>query len=526
KPKIKDMIYLTQSIHRNAQIYPNLPATVNGDRTHTWKELKDRIARLAGGLKKMNIQDNDRIAILSLNSDRYLEYYYAIPWAGCSVVPLNIRWSAKENSYSITDAGAKILFVDDTFAPMVSALKADGVELSHVIYMGDKECPEGMEDYEELIESNNPAEDAERHNDDLAGIFYTGGTTGFPKGVMLTHTSIWASSASTVAVIAMKPSSRYLHAAPMFHLADEAMLQCAVMIGATNHFIPSFTPAGVTNTIAAQKITHVLLVPVMIQMTVAELKSKSCDQSSLEYVIYGASPISEASLIDAMTAWPSVKFAQGYGQTELSPIATILTWEYHTTSGPNSGYLKSAGKAIACTEVRIVDKEGKEVDRKEIGEIAVKGANAMQGYWNKPEETAKSMRNGWIHTGDAGYMDDEGFVFLVDRVKDMIVSGGENVYSAETENAIMNHPAIAQAVVIGIPNEKWGEQVHAEVILHDGMVASADDIIAECAKHIANYKCPRSVIIRTEPFPMSGAGKLLKKDVRAPYWEGKTRMIG
>jgi len=520
------MIYLTQSIHRNAQIYPNLSATVCRDRKRTWKELKDRVARLAGSLKKMGASNNDRIAVLSLNSDRYLEYYYAIPWAGCCVVPLNIRWSAKENSYSITDAGAKILFVDDTFAPMVPALIADGVDLSHVIYMGDKECPEGMKDYEALIADAEPCDDAVRHDSDLAGIFYTGGTTGFPKGVMLTHTSIWTSSVSLIPFVSMNPNSRYLHAAPMFHLADEAMLQAAVIIGASNYFIPMFTPAGVANTIEEQDITHTVLVPVMIQMTVAQLKAEPKDHSSLEYILYGASPISEASLIDAMKTWPTTKFSQGYGQTELSPLATMLTAEYHTTTGANAGYLKSAGKAIACTEVRIVDEDGNEVKRHDIGEIAVKGPNAMVGYWNKPEETAKSMRNGWIHTGDAGYMDDEGFVFLVDRVKDMIVSGGENVYSAETENALMNHPAVAQSVVVGIPHEKWGEQVHAEVILHEGMEASEEEIIAECAKHIANYKCPRSVKIRTEPFPISGAGKLLKRDVRAPYWEGKTRMIG
>ena len=520
------MIYLTQSIHRNAQIYPNHLATVNGDRKHTWKELKVRISKLAGSLKKMGVKDNDRVAILSLNSDRYLEYYFAIPWAGCCLVPLNIRWSAKENSYSITDAGAEILFVDDTFAPMVPALIADGVKLSHVIYMGDNECPEGMESYEELISTNEPVADAERNGDDLAGIFYTGGTTGFPKGVMLTHTSIWTSSVSLIPFVDLSPSSRTLHAAPMFHLADEVVLQAAIIVGATNYFIPMFTPKGTAEALAENKITHTVLVPVMIQMTIAHLKSNPSDQSALEFILYGGAPISEASLIDAMETWPTTKFSQGYGQTELSPLATMLSSEYHTVSGPNAGYLKSAGKAIACTEVRIVDEEGQEVTRKEIGEIIVKGPNAVVGYWNKPEETANAMRKGWIHTGDAGYMDENGFVFLVDRVKDMIVSGGENVYSAETENAVMNHPAVAQVVVVGIPNEKWGEQVHAEVIFHEGKEATAEEIIAECAKYIANYKCPRSVKIRTEPFPLSGAGKLLKRDVREPYWEGKSRMIG
>ena len=260
-------------------------------------------------------------------------------------------------------------------------------------------------------------------------------------------------------------------------------------------------------------------------MTINHPDVKTADLSSLQFVLYGASPIAESVLIQAMNTFSSASFAQGYGQTELAPLATMLGPEYHVTEGPNAGKLKSAGKAICCVEIKIVDEDGNSLPSGEIGEIAVSGPNAMTGYWNKPEETAVSMRNGWIHTGDAGYMDDEGFVFLVDRVKDMIVSGGENVYSAEVENAVMNHPAVDQVVVVGIPSDEWGEQVHAEVILKEGQSATPEDIINKTKEFIANYKCPRSVAFRTEPFPLSGAGKLLKRDVRKPYWEGKERQI-
>ena len=246
-----NMIYLTQSVHRNAQIYPNQLATVCQDRSSTWTQLKTRVASLAAGLKAMGIQDNDRLAILSMNSDRYLEYYFAVPWAGACVVPLNIRWSAKENLYSLKDAGARVLFVDDTFMPLVPALKE---ALDHVIYIGDNECPEGMVDYEGLIRDNAPMEDSYRHDSDLAGIFYTGGTTGFPKGVMLTHISIWTSSLSLVPLMEMSNRSSYLHAAPMFHLADEAVLQAGMLSGATHYFIPSFTPQGVVDTLSTYKI--------------------------------------------------------------------------------------------------------------------------------------------------------------------------------------------------------------------------------------------------------------------------------
>jgi len=519
------MIYLTQSVHRNAQIRPNQIATVQGTRQHTWLELKNRVARFAAGLHRLGIEAGDRIAILSLNSDRYFEYYFGVPWAGACVVPLNVRWSAAENAYSLKDAGAKILVVDDAFAKMVPALKEQGVELEHIIYIGEQTTPDGMQSYEDMITKNEPAEDTYRSNDDLAGIFYTGGTTGFPKGVMLTHTNVWTSAMALVIEVGLKDEHRLLHAAPMFHLADGAMTQGGIIAGVTHIFIPMFTPAATIAAIQDQNVSHALLVPVMIQMVINDTSIPDANLESLEFVLYGASPIAESVLIQAMDTFPNTKFAQGYGQTELAPLATMLAPEYHTTTGPKSGKLKSAGKAIACVEIKIVNEAGQAIANGEIGEIAVKGPNAMVGYWNKPEETAASLRNGWVHTGDAGYMDDEGFVFLVDRVKDMIVSGGENVYSAEVENAMMNHEAVDQVVVVGIPSEEWGEQVHAEVILKAGASVTEVDIIAKTKEYIANYKCPRSITFRTEAFPLSGAGKLLKRDVRAPYWEGKERQI-
>ena len=519
------MFYLTQAVHRNAQIRGNKIATINGDRKRTWSEFRDRIAKFAGGLRSLNVKEDDKIAILALNSDRYFEYYFGVPWAGACVVPLNIRWSPVENAYSLKDAGAQVLLVDDTFAKMVPALKAQGVELEHIIFIGDGELPDGCISYETMIANNEPAEDAYRKGDDLAGIYYTGGTTGFPKGVMLTHTNVWTSAIALVTEVGLKESNKLLHAAPMFHLADGAMTQGGIIAGCSHCFIPMFTPDGTIKAIQDYSATHAVLVPVMIQMTINHPDIKTADLSSLEFVLYGASPIAESVLIQAMETLPNAVFAQGYGQTELAPLATMLGPEYHVTEGPNAGKLKSAGKAICCVEIKIVAEDGSTLPNGEIGEIAVSGPNAMVGYWNKPEETAVSLRDGWVHTGDAGYMDDEGFVFLVDRVKDMIVSGGENVYSAEVENAVMNHPAVDQVVVIGIPSDEWGEQVHAEVILKDGQTATPEEIISKSKEYIANYKCPRSVSFRTEAFPLSGAGKLLKRDVRKPYWEGKERQI-
>lgn len=519
------MFYLTQAVHRNAQIRKNSVATINDDRQRTWAEIRERIARFAGGLHSLGIKAGDRIAILSLNSDRYFEYYFAVPWAGACIVPLNIRWSPKENAYSLKDAGAKILLVDDTFAKMIPALLKEDVELEHIIYMGDKETPDGLLNYEELISKNEGVEDAYRNNDDLAGIFYTGGTTGFPKGVMLTHTNLWSSAIASISFLQLSEDSRILHAAPMFHIADGAMTQAGMLAGAMHVFIPMFTPAGTIEAISDKKATHTLLVPIMIQMTINEPSIKGADLSSLKFLLYGAAPIAEAVLIQATKTLPQTNFLQGYGQTEMAPIITILGAKYHTTEGPFAGKLKSAGRAAPSIEIKIVSDSGEILATGKIGEIIAKGPNAMIGYWNKPEETAVSLRNGWVHTGDAGYLDKDGFLFLVDRVKDMIVSGGENVYSAVVENAINNHPAVDQVIVIGIPHDKWGEQVHAEVILKKGQTATEAEIIAKTKEYIANYKCPRSVKFRTEPFPLSGAGKLLKREVRKAYWDTKDRQI-
>ncbi len=323
----------------------------------------------------------------------------------------------------------------------------------------------------------------------------------------------------------MDQDSRLLHVTPMFHLADTTCTMAGMLARATHVFIPMFVPQATVQALSGSQITHVVMVPVMIQMVINDPSIVDADMTKLKYLLYGGAPISEAVLTQAMGALPNTQFSQGYSQTELAPLALILGPEYHTISGPKAGKLKSAGIDLPCTEVKIVGEDDKECYRGDIGEIIVRGPTAMTGYWNKPEETAVSMRNRWVYTGDARYMDEEGFVFLVDRVKDMIVSGEENVYSAEIENAVMNHPAVEQVVVIGIPSEEWGEHVHAEIILKAGHEGDEADIIAKTKEYIAKYKCPRSITFRTEPFPMSGAGKLLKRNLRAPYWEGKERQI-
>ncbi|NNE53047.1 MAG: AMP-binding protein, partial [Sulfitobacter sp.] len=317
----------------------------------------------------------------------------------------------------------------------------------------------------------------------------------------------------------------YLHAAPMFHIADIIYFTAVTMMAGTHVVIPMFTPEATLAAIEKHRPSVVLLVPVMLQMVLGSEKLAKTDISSLEMITYGASPITEGTLRIAFERFPGVTFVQAYGQTELAPVATFLPAKYHVFEGPLAGKLRSAGRPTRIVEIRIVDKDMNEQPRGDTGEIAVKGPNAMLGYWNKPDVTAETIRDGWLLTGDAGYMDEDGFVFLMDRVKDMIVSGGENVYSAEVENALSQHPAVATSAVIGIPSEEWGESVHAIVIVKPGAAATEQELRDHCRTLIAGYKCPRSVSFREEPFPLSGANKVLKTELRKPYWEGQARNI-
>ncbi|PHQ71172.1 MAG: fatty-acid--CoA ligase [Sneathiella sp.] len=516
---------LTSIIRRAAQVNPKGMATIYKDRQQTWPEFVARAAKLAGALQKVGMKNGDRVAMLALNSDRYLEYVFGVMWGGGVIVPMNLRWSPAENAYSIDDSGTEIMLVDENFTSMVPTIQEKSSSLKTLIFSGEGGAPAGMLNYGDILDAAEPVEDAGRGGEDLAGIYYTGGTTGFPKGVMLSHRSLYISNLSNCREFCMPDGARYLHAAPMFHLADGAASFAATFACGTHIMIPSFTPEATLQVMQDHRPTHVLLVPTMIQMLIQNSDFHKYDTTSLATIMYGASAISEAVLVEAMTKLPTAKFVQAYGQTELSPVATILAPEYHTTEGPNAGRLRSCGKAVGTCELRVVDEDGKEVPTGTVGHIAVKGPITTLGYWNKPEQTAESLRDGWVYTGDGGYLDEEGFLYIADRLKDMIVSGGENVYSAEVEQAITQHPEVTECAAIGIPSEKWGESVHSIVILKPGASTTEEDIIKHCHSLIAGYKCPRSVEFRTEPMPLSAAGKVLKKDLRAPYWEGKERNV-
>jgi acyl-CoA synthetase (AMP-forming)/AMP-acid ligase II len=513
-------MYLTQGLHRAVQQRPDEIMTIFGQRRRTFREAADRVARLAGALRAVGVGDGDRVAMLSLNSDRYSEYLLAVPWAGAVLNPVNTRWSTAEIAYSLRDSDSRVLLADDAFGPMLPALRAAYPGLATVIHAGDGRAPSGALDYEDLIATAKPVADARRGGSELAGVFYTGGTTGFPKGVMLSHDNLgisWLGSAACGYLAG--PDSRTLHTAPMFHLADMAAWGITVQAGGTHVIVPSFDPRAVLATIAEHRVTDALLVPTMIQLLVDHPEVSQFDLGSLRSVLYGASPMTRAVLERAMKALPSAAFTQAYGMTELAPVATLLSPADH-----QAGHLLSAGRAALHAEVRVVDPFDAEVPNGTVGEVVVRGGHVMLGYWNKPEETAAALRGGWMHTGDGGYLDDQGYLYVVDRIKDMIVTGGENVYSAEVENAVASHPAVAQCAVIGVPDADWGERVHAVVVLRPGASLTHEELRAHAKSLIAGYKTPRSLEL-VDQLPLSGTGKVLKRDLRKKHWGGQERQI-
>jgi acyl-CoA synthetase (AMP-forming)/AMP-acid ligase II len=506
-------MYLTQGLHRALQQHPDRLATVDGDRTRTYEASAQRIAKLASALRQIGVNRGDRVGMLALNSDRYHEYLLAVPWADAVLNPINIRWSPAEIGYALRDSQTDVLFVDDAFSPAVPALRASYPGLHTVVHCGNAPTPEGMSSYEELIASGEVIDDVRRSGDQLAGVFYTGGTTGLPKGVMLSHANLMTSVLGMLSVGSfLSPEGQLLHVAPLFHLADLAAWAGQTTLGGTHVMLSTFDPTAILETIERQQVTDALLIPTMLQMVIDHPTVGEYDLSSLQTVMYGASPISEAVLSRAMKTMGSARFMQGYGMTELSPLATVLRPEDHD----HPELLRSAGRAAPCAEVKIFDANDREVPPGHTGEIVARGGNVMLGYWNKPEETANALRNGWMHTGDAGYMDERGYVFLVDRIKDMIISGGENVYSTEVENALCRHPAVSACAVIGAPDETWGERVHAVVVLAENSSATAEELRDFCKTQIAGYKAPRTVSF-VDALPLSGAGKVLKRELRERF---------
>jgi long-chain acyl-CoA synthetase len=500
-------------LRRAVQIAAGRPAVIDGNAIFTHKQLFERCARLGNSLARFGLEPGDRVAILAGNGHQFIEAYLGVPAAGFVIVPLNTRHAAPEIEYALRDSGARILLTDRE----PGEFAAFGDLVDHVIRFGP--------DYESLLASAMRLTVGEGvFENDLAGLFYTGGTTGEAKGVMLSHRNLIANALHWMAAVHHRGDDRWLVMSPLFHAAGSLVVLPAVWSGAAMITLRTFDPAPALDLIEKHHVTAAPGVPTMLAALAEEQNARPRQTGSLRLLAHGGAPIAGEVIRRVHQAFPSADLVEVYGATELSPLATALTGEQNFSDGPRA---QSCGQALPGVEVRVRDGAARrELPRGEVGEIVVRGANVMQGYWNKPEETAAVLRDDGYWSGDLGFMDDEGFLFLVDRSKDMIVSGGENVYSTEVEEVLYRHAAVLEAAVFGVPDEKWGEAVYAVVVTREEHAEVDPRVLIEfCREHIAGYKVPKTVEVRREPLPKSGAGKVLKRELRAPFWRGEDRGV-
>lgn len=514
------MTNYVSAIRAAAETRLDAPASIFEGRELSWRDMLDRAARIAGGLLALGLEPGDRVAILSGNSADYMALYLAVPWAGGVLAPLNYRWSVAENAFALDDCSPRVLFVSDEFAAANAEMLAARADRLTVVALGAGQP--GWTPLDTVLASE-PATQVPRDGGDVLTIYYTGGTTGRSKGVMISHAGlVW--NCRAMRELGLCPDgARLLIVAPLFHLAAGAALSMTMLAGGTG-VIGAFDAAGTINLIADNQVTEALLVPTMIQLLIDAPGFDAAKLGALDRIMYGASPMPEAVIDRIMAAAPHIDFYQAYGMTETSCTATILPPEFHRGAHRDAGRHRGAGVALRSAEVAIVGPSGERLPQGAVGEIAVRGPGVMLGYWNQPELTAAVVRDGWMHTGDGGRIDESGVLYVVDRIKDMIVSGGENVYSAEVESAIGLHAGVAQVAVIGVPDPRWGERVHAVIVPRAGSAIGDADIAAHCRTLIAGYKIPRSMEFR-DALPLSAAGKVLKAELRAPYWQGQTRNV-
>lgn len=510
---------------RNAKLYPEQMAIIENDVRINFDQLNKRINRLANAFLGLGLKRDDKVAVLYHNGYQYIELYFASAKAGIPIVPLNYRFLGKELSYIMNDSEAKAIFFGEKYFQVIEQIRKEIVDVDHFICI-DKYL-KNVKNYEELIkmasdsDPNIPVGEA-----DVFIVGYTGGTTGLPKGVMTTHRNIITSCYNfCLDEIHLHPGSIFLNIPPLFHAGDAFAMFAFSFVGGTNVIMNSSAPEEILKNIQDHKVTHPLLVPSLMLFILQYPAIKKFDLTSLQCVIYGTAPMPVEPLQQIMKNF-GCDFLQVYGATETFVPMSVLLPSDHVVEGSEEVIrrMSSAGREVIGVELRIVDDDDNEVKEGGIGEIIARGNNVMKGYWKLPELSKKTLKNGWYHTGDMGRMDDRKYLYIVDRKKDMIISGGENIYSKEIEDVFFRHPAIADVAVIGVPDDIWGEAVKAFVIKKEGMEVTEAELIEHCKRYLASYKKPKSIEFVME-LPRSTAGKVLKKTLREKYWEGRERKV-
>jgi long-chain acyl-CoA synthetase len=506
----------------NALHFKDKTAFVFKDQRYSFKEVNDRVNSLISALSDMQVRKGDRVGILAYNCPQYYETF-ALSKAGMVCVPLNFRSVGRELVYLINNSAINTIIVAREFIDLVSSIRNEMAGVKNFISLNS--TAEGMKNYEDLIRSYSPVEPGDSVGpDDDAAIYYTSGTTGRPKGAVHTHKSLLAEM--DIPNRDLGPEDIALCVMPFFHVGGSAAYQFAVFkAGATSVVLEKFDEADVLRTIEQQRITYVCMVPAMIIRMLDYADLKRFDLSSLKTIGFTGAPMPVEVLKKCTAYFGRQIIHQELGQTETLNLTRFKKHEYKLDGSPmDIKRLESAGKPAIEGEVRIVDEKGNEVPRGQIGEIVSRSDRNMRGYWNMPKETADTIRDGWLHTGDLGVMDEDGYIFIVDRKKDMIISGGENIYSKEVEDILYSHPAVFYAAVVGVPDDKWGESVKAVLVLKNGMRATEGEIIEHCKVNLAGYKKPKSVEFR-ETLPLTGSGKIQKNLIKEEYWKGYEKKV-
>jgi long-chain acyl-CoA synthetase len=495
------MIYV-HSLGRALRFYPGRAALARDGRLLSFRELQTRVEGIAGTLTRHGFGVGDRLALLLPNGPDYIELVYACGMLGVIAVPLNTRLSTKEIDGVLEDARPHGIVRH-------SSLAVPGVELSW----------QQVIDKEALPISSDPAPKVFYDPEGVLGLIYTSGTTGLPKGVIVTHGNVLSDIHNFNYWMRYTEGGTYLHAAPIFHIADFPSMFAAPAFGASQITIPKFSAQTFCETVEREHVTHSVLVPTMMNLLIQFPDARKYDLSSLQVLAYGGSPMAPELVRRTRQLLPKVKLIQVYGLSETG-FLTGLQDEEHTEDK-----LMSCGRPCPGVDLQVTDMSGKQVDPGQAGELIARGANVMRGYWNNPEETAEAFRDGFFRTGDIGHQGNGGYFYILDRLKDMIVTGGENVYSGEVEAVIYGHPAVREAAVFGVPDPQWGELVMACVVLKAGAILTSDDLIAFCRRSLASYKLPRRVEFSETDLPKSSSGKLLKRTLRERFWDHQQRAV-
>ena len=515
-----------------AQLFGCKVGVVCGEDRFTYREFNERADRLSAALLRLGVRKGDHVAYLSFNCHRLLEAYYGVPQIGAILLAMNIRLSPEELTYILNDAAPRVLCFDPEFIPLVEALRPRAQSVEHFISLRNVKPAWAQENfYDELLAASHPAEIdfLEIDENSVAELFYTSGTTAYPKGVMLTHRNLYLHAFYTAIGLRCSDHDVHLYTVPLFHVNSWGAPHIFTLLGGRHVMLRKFDPPTVLELVQRERVTRLQMVPAMTIALLNHPDFSRYDLSSVREVMIGGAPANNALIQEVAQKIPGCTVMGGYGLTETSPVITLARIKEHLANDPEEEKLRrksTAGFALAGTEIRVVDLDGRDVapDRKQVGEVVVRGDVVMEGYWRQPEATAAALRDGWFHTGDLATIDEEGYILIVDRSKDMILTGGENVASAEIERVLYEHSAVLECAVIAIPDRQWGEVAQAVITLKLGRQASAAELVDHCRKHLAGFKIPKSIEF-ADALPKSGTGKILKKVLREKYWAGHERHV-